>query len=1028
MNFKEEFLDRIREEADLFTIVKPFTKEIKKKGANYFCHSPLSNEKTPSFCIKPDGKRFVDYSSGHSGDSITFIQALKHLSFPEAIEYLAKELNLPLEYEHGQDTETARKEREHVLNLRTVLNDAHNLYKHALKDMEGGTPALEELKLRDYGKEVVIEYGIGYAPGGQFLYDHFKEKNQLAYAMELGLVGDKYDKYWNRLIYPIYDKSGQLTGFAGRDVSGKKDAAKWINPAESKLYIKSKLIYGLDSAITEIVRTKEVWLVEGYNDVISMQINGLANTVSASGTTLSTDQLRTVRKYANTVNLCMDGDAAGQNATERLSEILIEAGFKVNLIELPDALDPDDFTRKFQTEILEKGLVSTVSTYSARKDGFEAKVETCLEGDEIHKITAARELCGLIARVSKEDMQEVYLNFLSSKSKQKLTDLRKWVQNHKKQKDSTEATYIFDKEIKGDTTELIQCATQYGFFQANHKVWMPKTSQAPITFEPVSNFDIDIIQHMNDHNAAFKLIRLKNVQGIEKIFDVPSEAFTSIERFDKEITNKGNFHWTGSKAQFTKLRAYLFDKMKDGDKVDILGWHEDGFFIFNNKIISPQDGVLELDEHGIITVGTRSYYVPSANQVHKRDRQLFKQQRKVVYKKSEVSFGQYALQMKKVHGDNAIPSLLFLVASIFSDVVENHLQSFPLLFLTGDPSTGKDQLIRAIQSFFGLPQAPIHLGNQTSTKKALLRKFGQFSNMIVHLSEYNQGNRDVNEALKGVWDRIGYEKGNLDSGVSTESTPIISSVVLTSNYYPDDEALISRIIALEFPKSHFTDEDKKEFQLLEDYIKKGISYTLEEILSCRKAWEVQFIKTFRIVEKELNSLLSPLGCDARMISNVSVLGTAYKLTFEKLNYPFTYQEFLDLMKKSMEVQVKKLKSNSLREKWWNCLLAAIKTIREPLFFDQELKIDGKHFMFTFSYVYNRLASQWYELYRETIPNKGQIKDMILKDPAFVESKASVRFRSNSVTSAYVYDLDRLSVAEEIISLHQLKGNLPETTN
>lgn len=138
MNFKEEFLDRIREEADLFTIVKPFTKEIKKKGANYFCHSPLSNEKTPSFCIKPDGKRFVDYSSGHSGDSITFIQALKHLSFPEAIEYLAKELNLPLEYEHGQDTETARKEREHVLNLRTVLNDAHNLYKHALKDMEGG--------------------------------------------------------------------------------------------------------------------------------------------------------------------------------------------------------------------------------------------------------------------------------------------------------------------------------------------------------------------------------------------------------------------------------------------------------------------------------------------------------------------------------------------------------------------------------------------------------------------------------------------------------------------------------------------------------------------------------------------------------------------------------------------------------------------------------------------------------------------------------------------------------------------------
>jgi hypothetical protein len=130
----------------------------------------------------------------------------------------------------------------------------------------------------------------------------------------------------------------------------------------------------------------------------------------------------------------------------------------------------------------------------------------------------------------------------------------------------------------------------------------------------------------------------------------------------------------------------------------------------------------------------------------------------------------------------------------------------------------------------------------------------------------------------------------------------------------------------------------------------------------------------------------------------------------------------------METQMKKQKSNSLREKWWNCLMAAIKTTRDPLFFDQELKLDGKLFMFNFSYVYNRLASQWYELYRQTIPNKGQIKDMILKDPAFVESKSSVRFSKGSITSAYVYDLDNLSVAEEIISLHQLKGDLPERTN
>jgi hypothetical protein len=109
-------------------------------------------------------------------------------------------------------------------------------------------------------------------------------------------------------------------------------------------------------------------------------------------------------------------------------------------------------------------------------------------------------------------------------------------------------------------------------------------------------------------------------------------------------------------------------------------------------------------------------------------------------------------------------------------------------------------------------------------------------------------------------------------------------------------------------------------------------------------------------------------------------------------------------------------------------MAAIKTTKDPLFFDQELKLDGKHFMFNFSYVYNRLASQWYELYRETMPNKGQIRDMILKDIAFVESKSSVRFRENSITSAYVYDVDKLNVAEDLMNLYQLKGVLPETTN
>ena len=294
-------------------------------------------------------------------------------------------------------------------------------------------------------------------------------------------------------------------------------------------------------------------------------------------------------------------------------------------------------------------------------------------------------------------------------------------------------------------------------------------------------------------------MKIKNVFNVEKIFDIPSDLFNTLASFENSIARQGNYLFTGSALDFKMLKSYLFDKMGNGHKIDSLGYQIGfQFWLWNNKVTLLNGESLTIDENGIFTHNDKSFYVPSANKIYLNNMSDYLSQKKMIAIQSDVSMDIYLQMMMEVHKDYSISAILFTISSLFQDILVNEIGNFPILFLYGPGSSGKDQLAECCQSFFGIPQSAINLEGGASTLKGQIRKFAQFTNIICHLSEYKRGDSKLEGTIKGFWDRRGYEFGTIESKVSTDTVPILSSTLLTGNEYPESEALISRLLWLEF--------------------------------------------------------------------------------------------------------------------------------------------------------------------------------------------------------------------------------------
>lgn len=334
---------------DIVEVAEDFV-TLKRSGSSFKALSPFTNEKTPSFYVVPSKGIFKDFSSGKGGDAITFVMEVDGLSYVEALKYLAGKYGIEVQEEEQSDEALqAQNKRE---SLYIVLSYANEYFQDVLHNSEEGKSiGLSYFKERGFTEETIQKFQLGYS---KEIWDGLlNEASQKGYKKELlseaGLIIDKdgktYDRFRSRVMFPIHNVSGKTIAFGGRKLSSTDKSAKYINSPETELYFKSKVLYGLFQSKNDIRKEDNCFLVEGYTDVISMHQAGIGNVVASSGTALTEDQVKLIRRYSQNVTVIFDGDAAGIKASMRGIDLLLEGDLNVKAVALPEGEDPDSYAK-----------------------------------------------------------------------------------------------------------------------------------------------------------------------------------------------------------------------------------------------------------------------------------------------------------------------------------------------------------------------------------------------------------------------------------------------------------------------------------------------------------------------------------------------------------------------------------------------------------------------------------------------------------------------------------------------------------
>ncbi|MEP6646563.1 MAG: DNA primase [Saprospiraceae bacterium] len=339
----EEVIERTRIEE----VVQDFV-NLKRRGSNLIGLCPFHHEKTPSFSVSPTRNIYKCFGCGKGGDSVKFVMDHERYEFPEAIRYLAGKYGIQLE-ETQQDAESMLAERERE-TIYKVLEFAEHYFKNLLlKTEEGQISGLNYFTERGFRKKTIENFGLGYA--SQLADGLISEALKSGFTKEIlqraGLMTqNEGDFFRHRVIFPIFNISGKVIAFAGRQLQSNKRSPKYINSPETEIYQKRKVLYGLFHAKKAIRDENNCFLVEGYTDVISLHQSGIENVVASSGTSLTPDQIRLIRRYASQITVLYDSDVAGVKAAMRGLDLILEENMDVRIVLLPEGEDPDSFVKK----------------------------------------------------------------------------------------------------------------------------------------------------------------------------------------------------------------------------------------------------------------------------------------------------------------------------------------------------------------------------------------------------------------------------------------------------------------------------------------------------------------------------------------------------------------------------------------------------------------------------------------------------------------------------------------------------------
>lgn len=342
-----EKIDELIQTVDIVDVISEVV-SLQPSGKSMKGLCPFHSEKTPSFFVNQEKQIFNCFGCHKKGNVISFIESYKHLDFVEAVNYLADKYHFDL----GHD-ETYQVDRYNYKKLYEVNKLAKDFYNLNLLNLDSGQKALKYLEMRRLDQQTLSEFNIGYAPSkGNQLLKNLKDQFQEFELVEAGLIGrsdsgDYYDLFRDRIVFPILDEQGRVLGFSGRILSEDKNQPKYVNTQSTKLFNKGQVLYNLDKALPFITQRHRLVLMEGFFDVIQAYKAGVEESVCTMGTELTLDQVNKIKKYADEVVICYDGDKAGQQATYRALKMLEKAHINVHVAMMPDGLDPDEYIKQY---------------------------------------------------------------------------------------------------------------------------------------------------------------------------------------------------------------------------------------------------------------------------------------------------------------------------------------------------------------------------------------------------------------------------------------------------------------------------------------------------------------------------------------------------------------------------------------------------------------------------------------------------------------------------------------------------------
>ena len=868
---------------------------LQKRGVIYRALCPFHQEKTPSFTVTPNRCMFYCFGCHKGGNAITFLMEHENMTYPEAVKWLGRKYGIEVEErEETIDEKQQRLKRESLLIVNATV------HKHYREVFLRYKPA-QDYAYRRWGQKYCDEIEIGFAPiDGKALV---RLPLQKEFLQELGLINKQgYDFFQNRIVIPIKDRYQHIIGFTARVMDNSQP--KYLNSKESFLYSKRNTVFGLDVAWRAAGKTEQMYLVEGAPDCMRLHAIGVQNTVADLGSAWTAEQFQLIKRAVSKVCFIPDNDppkggadyGTGIEAVMKAGKLATEQHLIVSVKEIPiteegKKEDPDTY---FKNQTLFKAVEEEDFILWLAAKLFETS------GNTEQKSDAVKQIAHLLSFIDDDTKLTMFIDALTKYHRGKLF-WQKAVENERTRRDSP----------KEDEIDLNR---QYGFWIDHGKYFSTTEKGGVIEW---SNFTLTPLFHIKDPLMAKRLFLLTNELGIKEIIEMEQEDLISLQKFRQKLESLGNFIWKAGEKELIKLKCFLYEKTETAAQIKQLGWNKKGFYAFGNGIYYGGK-FSEVNEYGIVHLDEKgNYYLPAFSQIYKENTDYFRFERQFVhFNFSMILLRDFTRQLFLVFGDNGKIGFCFYLATLFRDIITLTTRSFPILDLFGPKGSGKSELGHTLMSLFVIDNIPPNI--QNSTIPALNDTVAAAANALVHIDEYKNGIDTAKiEFIKGLWDGTGRTRMNMATDKKKETTAVDAGVIISGQEMPTtDIALFSRLIFLSFPKSDFTDDEKKNYQRLLMMRSKGMTHLTLQLLTHRELFVKAFYDQYHLILDDVNKRLGSRNVIDRIVQNWVVPLTAFRCLEGKLDLPLSYSEVLNITVEGIIHQNMECKTNDELGSFW----------------------------------------------------------------------------------------------------------------